>query len=163
MDRHSKRCYKRSTPVGRLRRNAQKIARHAKLVLFRLNSWSNGEADKRTASCRLIVNEIWKRSLVLNSAMGLLEKTGFVPPKRSSSMQFNVGQHVTIAPKYLDKYRQVFASVLKEDSSLLNDLVVETVLSSSEVVIRRGKRTPFLVAKSHLILLKHNNGNAAKK
>ena len=153
----SKRCYKRSTPVGRLRRNARKIARHAELVLSRLNSWGNGNTNKEVISSRLIVNEILSAASRLDCVMGLLENTGFVPPKRSNSLQFNVGQHVTIAPKYMDKYHRVFASVLKEDSSLLKDLVVEAVLSSGEVVIRPGKRTPFPAAKSHLVLLKSAN------
>ena len=61
---------------------------------------------------------------------------------------------MAIGPKYLDKYRQVFASVLKDDRSWLKDLTVVAVLASGEIVIQRGKSTPFPVAKSHLVLLK---------
>lgn len=154
MSNHSKRCYKRSTPVGRLRRNAKKIARHAELVLSRLNSWGNGNTDKRVVLSCLIVNEILGAASRLDKTMGSLEKAGFVPPKRFSSLQFKVGLHVAIGPKYLDKYRQVFASVLKDDRSWLKDLTVVAVLASGEIVIQRGKSTPFPVAKSHLVLLK---------
>ena len=152
-----KRCYKRSTPVGRLRHNAKKITRHAELVLSRLNSWGNGNTDKRVVLSRLIVNEILEAASRLDKVMGLLEKAGFVPLKRSSSLQFKVGMHVAIDPKYLDKYRQVFASVLKNDRSWLKDLTVVAVLASGEIVIQRGKSTPFPMVKSHLVLLKSSH------
>jgi len=150
--RKSKKIYRRSTPVGRLRRNASKIARHASLVSIRLDSWKNGVAsDKRLLEAEKIVSEIVEASSRLDAVMGKLEKSKFVPPKRSNALSFEIGQHVAIGPKYRGKYGLVFATVLNEDPHLLDDLVVQNILPSGEVVVQRKRRTPFLVAKSHLM------------
>ena len=144
------RKYKRSTPVGRLRRNAGKIARHASLVQIRLRSW-NGVSDSRVEAAKVIVDEIMSQASRLDGVMKVLEKAGFVPPRRSSALKYSVGQHVAISPKYQRKYTLVFAKVLRGDRKLLSDLVVSNILPSGEVVVQRGKRSPFVVAKSHLV------------
>ena len=150
--RKSKKIYRRSTPVGRLRRNASKIARHATLVFIRLISWKNGvNSDKRLLEAEEIVSEILEEASRLDVVMGRLEKSKFVPPKRSNALSFEIGQHVAIGPKYRDKYGLVFAKFLGEDPLLLDDLVISNILPTGEVVVQRKQRTPFLVSKSHLV------------
>lgn len=145
------RKYRRSTPVGRLRRNAGKIARHASLVQARLRSW-NGVSDSRVEAAKAIVEEIMSGASRLDGVMKALERANFVPPRRSSALRYSVGQHVAISPKYRGKYALVFAKALRDDRKLLSDLVVSNILPSGEVVVQRGKRSPFVVAKSHLVL-----------
>ena len=147
------RRYKHSTPVGRLRRNASKIAWHTSLVQTRLRSW-NGTSDKRVVAARIIADEIMTIAARLDDTMKALEQTNFTPPRRSSALRYSVGQHVAISPKYKHKYGLVFAQALKIDQQLLNDLVISNILPSGEVVVQKGQRSPFVVAKSHLVLIR---------
>jgi DNA-binding MarR family transcriptional regulator len=142
--------YRRSTPVGRLRRNATKIARHATLVKTRLISWGP-IADKRISLVKELVEEILVKVTTIDRRLGELERNGFVVPKRSSAIFFEQGQMVSIVPKHRRKYRIVFAEILKTDPRMLDGLTVKSTLPSGEVVIQRGQCTPFLVSKSHLL------------
>ena len=161
MSKIGKKSYKRSTPVGRLRRNTGKISRHAILMQVRLNSWGNGVSDKREIMARVIVGEILDEVSRLDGVMESLEESGFAPPRRSSALRYVIGQHVAIGPKHVDKYGLVFEKILREDPAMLDDLIVSNILPSGEVVVQRGQRTPFLVPKSHLVFLR--NKDAAKR
>jgi hypothetical protein len=148
--KHEPRQYRRSTPVGRLRRNAAKVSRHASLVIARIASWGEVDDDRvpqivsRMGGIQVLVSEADK-------IMEKMEKSGFVPPKKSGALVYQIGQHVTIAPKYRSKYRAVFKQALKDDPKFLNDLVVDNLLPTGEVVVRRGRQLPFMTPKSHLL------------
>lgn len=145
--------YRRSTPVGRLRRNAAKIARHASLIQIRLISWGI-VADDRVAE---ILDKVSRILLLFTEADGILEgleKSGFAPPPKSGSASYVVGQHVMIAPKARPKYEAVFAKILPKDPFLLEDLTVSDLLPSGEVVVQRRSWLPFMVPKSHLLPVK---------
>jgi hypothetical protein len=83
--------------------------------------------------------------------MEKLEKSGFVPPKKSGALVYQVGQHVAIAPKARSKYMAVFKQAMKDDPKFLDDLVVDNLLPTGEVVVRRGRQLPFMTPKSHLL------------
>jgi hypothetical protein len=83
--------------------------------------------------------------------MEKLEKSGFVPPKKSGALVYQIGQRVMISPKARPKYREVFKQALRDDPKLLDDLVVDNLLPTGEVVVRRGKQLPFMTPKSHLL------------
>jgi DNA-binding MarR family transcriptional regulator len=150
MGKKSNKKYRRSTPVGRLRRNATKIARHASLVKVRLASWGP-ISDKRIVVVKELVAEILEKAATIDRRLNELERNGFVVPKRSSAIFFEKGQMVSIVPKHRPKYRIVFAKILKTDPHMLDGLTVKSILPSGEVVIQRGQRTPFMVSKSHLL------------
>ena len=144
------RQYRRSTPVGRLRRNAAKVSRHASLVQIRIMSW--GEVvDERVAQILNRMGGIQALVLEADKIMERLEKSGFVPPKKSGALVYQIGQHVAIAPKARPKYREVFKQALKDDPKFLDDLVVDNLLPTGEVVVRKGKQLPFMTPKSHLL------------
>jgi hypothetical protein len=163
MSRKRKRCYRRSTPVGRLRRNVVKVTRHAELALMRMESWRNGKSDQKLEAAKMSVREVIAKTAELDHILGLLEKSNYIPPKRSSVLKYEIGQHVAVGPKHIAKYRLVFAEVLRKDPNMLKDLVVSNILTSGEVVVRRGECTPFLVAKSHLAALKESHGKRDKE
>jgi hypothetical protein len=145
-----KRSYRRSTPVGRLRRNADKVARHASLALARMESWRNGKPDRRLEAAKAAARAVLDEAAGLDRILARLERSNYAPPKRSGALRYMTGQHVAVCPKHAAKYRLAFAEMLRKDPGMLKDLVVANVLPSGEVVVRRGKH-PFLVAKSHLI------------
>ena len=148
------RQYRRSTPIGRLRRNAAKIARHAALIQVRIISW--GEVvDDRVAEVLAKVGQILKLFSFMDTILEGLEESGFAPPVKSGTMSYQAGQHVMIAPKARLKYETVFKTALQRDPCFLEDLVVSDVLPSGEVVIRRGHQLPFMVPKSHLLPAKN--------
>jgi hypothetical protein len=149
-----KRSYRRSTPIGRLRRNADKIARHARLSQDRLKSWQNGVPNRHMQQSWDILEEIIAKVAHLDSLMGALEASGWTPPKKTGTLHFEPGQHVAIAPGSREKYTLVFGRSLKNDPSLMDDLIIEAVLPSGGISVRRGRGTPCLIpAKSHLVLV----------
>jgi hypothetical protein len=83
--------------------------------------------------------------------MEKMERSGFVPPKKSGALVYQIGQHVMISPKARPKYMEVFKQALRDDPSFLDDLVVDNLLPTGEVVVRRGRQLPFMVPKSHLL------------
>ena len=144
------RQYRRSTPVGRLRRNAAKVIRHASLVQVRMASWGKvdddrvSQIDSRMGGIRVLASEA-------DRIMERMERSGFVPPKKSGALVYQIGQHVMISPKARPKYMEVFKQALREDPRLLDDLVVDNLLPTGEVVVRRGWQLPFMLPKSHLL------------
>lgn len=166
-DRRQKklRQYRRSTPVGRLRSNAEKLKRHAALIGNRVRSWGridescavhvegSHNADFHVSKIVEIVDLILSTVGILDGLLLRLEQSGFVPPKPSSALVYTIGQHVAIAPRFMEKYRSIFESVLKSDPGLLDDLIVDGLPPSGEIVVRRGRRTPFMAPKSHLVAI----------
>lgn len=147
---HKLRQYRRSTPVGRLRRNALKVSRHASLIQDRIASWGEVD-DERVLQVRSRMGGILVLASEADKIMEKLEKSGFVPPKKSGALVYQVGQHVAIAPKARSKYRVVFKQAMKDDPKFLDDLVVDNLLPTGEVVVRRGRQLPFMTPKSHLL------------
>ena len=144
------RQYRRSTPVGRLRSNAAKVTRHASLVQIRIMSWGEVD-DERVAQ---VLNRMSGIQVLVSEADKILEKlerSGFVPPKKSGALVYQIGQPVMISPKARMKYKSVFKQALKADPRLLDELVVDQLLPTGEVVVRRGKQLPFMTPKSHLL------------
>ena len=144
------RQYRRSTPVGRLRRNASKAARHASLVQARMASWGEVD-DDRVVKVRSNMGAIMMLASESDRIMERMEKSGFVPPKKSGALVYQIGQHVMISPKARLKYKAVFKQALKDDPKFLDDLVVDNLLPTGEVVVRRGKQLPFMTPTSHLL------------
>ena len=144
------RQYRRSTPVGRLRSNAAKVALHANLVQLRIMSW--GEVnDELVAQVMNRMSGIQVLASEADRIMEKMERSGFVPPKKSGALVYQIGQHVMISPKARPKYMEVFKQALRDDPSFLDDLVVDNLLPTGEVVVRRGRQLPFMLPKSHLL------------
>lgn len=150
-DKKKLRRYRKSTPLGRLRRNVDKAARHAELLKARLLSW--GSDNGRLVTVAEWADDVIDRAYEMNQILMSLEDERFVPPERPRTVVYVPGQRVAVAEKYRDKYEQAFKEVLKSDPKFLDDLVVEDVLCSKEIVVRRGKKTPFMVSKTHLVLV----------
>ena len=144
------RQYRRSTPVGRLRRNVAKVVRHASLVQARLISWG-GMDDDRVSQIDARMGGIRVLAAEADRIMVRMERSGFVPPKKSGALVYQIGQPVMISPKARMKYKSVFKQALKADPRLLDELVVDQLLPTGEVVVRRGKQLPFMTPKSHLL------------
>jgi hypothetical protein len=150
--RDKKNRYRHTTPVTRLRRNVDKIFRHAELCRDRLEVWKRSE-DPVVAQGLVVVGLIEQQAKQLDDLVVRLDETGFIPPHRTPPWQPMVGDLVKVASVYLGKYGQLYEKILKEDPDMLMCLVVVKVLTSGEVLVRRGKRTPFVVRKSHIVLV----------
>jgi hypothetical protein len=151
--REGKTRYRRSTPVIRLRRNVGKISRLADLVAERLEGWSSlrgGAADSDVVEALSSVTVLRGSVSRLDEAVARLESRGFVPPRRSTSYQPKVTDHVKVIARYKKKYVSGLASALSRDPTYLDDLVVSVVSGRGEIWVRRLGDTPFLVRKSHL-------------
>lgn len=143
-----KRRYRRSTAVGRCRKNAAKSMFHLRLVSDRLLSW--GRSHETLESARRYIDEVADDLTKIDGYLASLESCGYVPPKKSYSVCYAKGDLVSICKPYRRKYELAFAAQIAEDPSLLDELIVVDVLPSKELVVRRGKRTPFLVRKTHV-------------
>jgi hypothetical protein len=142
--------YKRSTPVIRLLRNVEKLERNGELVLNRLISWSvdgDGQLDQPTTKITKIMSQLAE----LREVVEKLEDSGYVPPKRSSAISYDEGDPVSVSPKHRGKYEEAFEKVISEDPNFLDELVVVRIMESGEITVTKGKRTPFIVRKSHLM------------
>ena len=135
--------------MGRLRRNAAKVVRHASLVQARMASWGDVK-DERILQIDARMGGIKVLAAETDKIMESMERSRFVPPKKSSSMVYLVGQRVMISSKSRSKYRKVFKRALRDDPRFLHDLVVDNLLPTGEVVVRRGRHLPFMVPKGHL-------------
>ena len=61
---------------------------------------------------------------------------------------------MAIAPASRERYALVFGKALQKDPSLMDDLIIEAILPSGGISVRRGRGTPCLIpAKSHLVPL----------
>ena len=141
--------YKRSTPVVRLQRNVEKILRHGELVAGRLETWRSSE-NAGVLGAIVLVGALREQALKIHAIIEALDEGGFVPPRKQAAWQPGVGEHVAVLPKHRDKYAEALEEVIREDPQLLDDLLVTKITKAGEVVVRRGKRTPFWVRKSHL-------------
>jgi hypothetical protein len=142
--------YKRSTPVIRLQRNVLKLERYAELILNRLSSWiveGNAALVPPLENTANIMQDI----VDLKASVARLEAQNYVPPKRSFAMILTEGQRVSIAPKHREKYTIAFEKLLSFDPNYLDELVVEKILPTREILVRNGKHTPFIARKSHLV------------
>jgi hypothetical protein len=142
--------YRRSTPVTRVRRNVEKVARHARLVAERLEVWK-ASGDGQVLLAIGICQAVEHKTRLLDECVARLELEAFVPPRKSAAVCLAEGQHVRVVDKHRPKYEEAFAAELRDDPEFLNDLVVANPsLPSGEVSVRRGKRTSFIVRKTHL-------------
>jgi hypothetical protein len=145
----SRRSYRKSTPVGRLRRNAEKMSLHATLLMFRVSSW--GVKDARLEEVSTAASLVVEASSKVCGILDELERSGFVPPEKRRAVAWEAGQKVALGDKFRAKYELAFRNELKDDGVYLDTLVVDNVLDSGEVVVRReGGGHSFIVPKTHL-------------
>jgi hypothetical protein len=145
----TKRPYRKSTPIGRLRRNADKVAQQASLLRSRVSSW--GSSDDRVVAVERLAGVVVAKAGELDGILGDIEASGVAPPEKSRTVTWVAGQRVAVGRKFRAKYEVAYQGVMRLDPNFLDDLVVENVLPSGEVVVRRGGRTPFMVPKTHLV------------
>jgi len=149
--RTKKRHYERSTPVTRLRRNVEKILRHAALSAERLGVWA--ETDQENFQIRRaldLLGEVTELARKVDELVVDLEELNYVPVRKSAVWQPADGELVRVVGPYRPKFEAIYAEVLKTDPAMLDELVVQSTLPSGDIVVRRGKRTPFSVRKSHI-------------
>lgn len=145
----TKGSYRKSTPVIRLRRNVDKISRHAQLCKDRLGVWRSAgdpDVDGAVRAVEGVMTEVGR----LAEHVEKLVASGFIPPRRVPAWKPAKGEHVRVVDGHRQKYEEAYASFIKQDPTMLDDLLVVEHLSSGEVSVQRGRRTPFLVRKSHL-------------
>lgn len=158
MTKPKKPIYRRSTPVIRLRRNVEKLAKHAVLCRDRLVSWKAAKhpivdnALTVVASMESIIGQ-------LDGQVGELEKIGFVPPRKVAVWVPEEGDVARVADHYLPQFAEIYASVLQEDPDMPNELVVLKCTAKGGVVVQRRKRMPFAIRKSHLVLVAKAKGS----
>jgi hypothetical protein len=161
-----KRPYRKSTPIGRLRRNVDKVLQHSSLLKSRVTSWgvredrvaSWGVCEERVAAVEKLAALIFARATELDGLLVVLECSGFVPPEKQRTVKWEVGQRVAVGRKFRAKYEAAFRDVMRGDEGFLDSLVVETILPSGEISVRRRGRSPFLVPKTHLVEAEGESG-----
>lgn len=144
-----KRSYRKSSPIGRLRRNAYQVRRQASLLQARVAAW--GSSDDVVASVEAAAAKIVELVGVADGRLAALERSGFAPPEKPRVLTWEEGQRVAVARKFRGKYELAFCDILERDPDFLDALVVESVLPSGEISVRRKGRSPFLVPKTHLV------------
>jgi hypothetical protein len=152
----SKRPYRKSTPIGRLRRNADKVSQHASLLRSRVSSWAS--ADDRVAAVEKLAATVVSKATEVDVLLADLEESGFVPPEKARVVTWEAGQRVSVGRKFRVKYEAAFPDDLARDPRYLDDLVVERILDSGEIAVRRKGRSPFLVPKTHLVEAEEDSG-----
>lgn len=154
--RSTKRPYRKSTPIGRLRRNADKVCQHSTLLRSRVASW--GSADERVSSIERLASSLVAKSREVDDLLALLEDSGFVPPEKQRVVTWSLGQKVAVGAKFRGKYEVAFREDLQRDAGFLDLLAVEEILPSGEIVVRRRGKSPFLVPKTHLVEASEESG-----
>jgi hypothetical protein len=152
-----KRSYRKSTPIGRLQRNVDKVSQHAALLKSRVSSWGPSP-DGRVSEIERLAGIVLSKADALYSLLVDLEASGFVAPEKPRAVTWEEGQRVAVGQKFREKYEAAFQEDLKNDGAYLDELVVESVLPSGEVVVRRKRRSPFLVPKTHLVEAEEESG-----
>ena len=150
--KNSKHGYRRSTPVIRLRRNVEKLAKHAELCRERLAAWKASKhpvVDKALEAVTLLEGVVCQ----VDSLVGELERTGFVPPRKVVVWQPAPGDVVRVADHYLSQFLEIYADVVRDDPDMPNELVVQKCTTKGGVVVQRRKKMPLAVRKSHLVLV----------
>lgn len=153
------RRYRRSTPLGRLGRNVEKIARHASLLKARLLSWGV-VGESKLSLLVFVADEVSAKAAGMSGVLAELEAEGFAPPARPRGVEYLPGQRVQVASKFRGEYEEAFKVGIAADPGYLDELTVESVLASGRVAVRRGKKSPFVVAKTHLLLLREVDGES---
>jgi hypothetical protein len=152
-DRGRRSKYRHSTPVTRLRRNVLKVLYHDGLALSRLRGWQTG-SDDDVGRLLDLAEQVAELGAEMDVQLAKLEESGFVPPRRSQARVFELGQHVRVEEAARPRYRLLYERQLRDDPEMLDDLVVDKVLPSGEVAVRRGRRAPIAARKSHLVPIK---------
>lgn len=137
--------YERSTPIGRVLKNLDKVKKCNDNALARLSVWAKRAPDdprlKMVLEYALKVDNAARHAM---DVVGVMLSDDWTPPKQSSAIVFEVGEEVKVA----DKYRPKYAEVYKKE--VLDELVVSKIADSGEVVVKNGA-TQFLTPKSHLV------------
>jgi hypothetical protein len=141
--------YRRSTPVIRLGRNFERGLYYLGLGLGKLRGWQSS-ADPIVERCLALSSEAVEKCQALGELVCKLESQGFVPPRKSLSYQPEVGHVVKVFGPARERLSQIYEGQISQDPHFLDELRVVKVLSTGEVVVRRGKRVPFSVRKSYL-------------
>lgn len=147
--KRSKRSYRKSTPVGRLRRNVEKVLQHASLLNERVAPWSGASEEARVVE--VLSSEVVGKAREMDNSLAHLEEGGFVPPAKQRSVAWEVGQSVSVARKFRPKYEAAFRDDLARDAGFLDVLEVVDNLPSGEVVVRRRGGSTFMAPKTHLV------------
>ena len=148
--------YRRSTPVGRLRRNVQKAARHARLAWERIASWRTD--DPRLKAVGEGAKSVTTISDEMDHALQVLEQEGWEPPVKGPIAPA-AGDRVAVIAKHRAKYAEALNDLLSSDPRALDELVVDRVLTSGELSLRRGKRLVLpAVPRSHVELVAEDEG-----
>ena len=145
--------------MGRLCRNVEKIARHASLLKARLLSWGV-DGESKLSLLVFTADEVSSKAEDMTEILSKLEAEDFAPPARPRGVEYLPGQRVQVAPKFRGEYEEAFKVVIVSDPEFLDDLTVESVLESGKVVVRRGKKSPFVVVKTHLLPLREAAGES---
>jgi len=154
--KRSKRPYRKSSPIGRLRRNVDKVAQHAALLRSRVSSWAS--SDERVVAVERLAGAVASKAAEADGLLADLEESGFVPPEKARVVTWQVGQRVAVGRKFRAEYEAAFQADLGRDPGYLDDLVVESVLPSGKTAVRRKGRGPFLVPKTHLVEFEGESG-----
>ena len=126
-------------------KNLNKIQKVGQLTLDRLRSWGGNNNEELAMAIRWLEQSL-DANIEATSRMEILARTQWSPPKKSASITFEEDDEVQISPKYREKYLEVYAP------DIIDNLVVSRVLPSGEIAVRHGRATPFIVAKSHIVI-----------
>lgn len=143
-----KRGYTRRGPVGVVLQNAAAVARHSQLAARRLDSWL-ASGNQVVVEARETVLRILHDTHVLSELVESLAGSGFSPPEKTEP-PLAPGDGVRVVEEHRSRYEQAYAHVVAGVPGALDELVVEKILESGEVLVRCGRRVPFPARKSHL-------------
>jgi hypothetical protein len=154
---NGKRQYRRSTPIGRVKKHVAKAMQLTTLSISRMQGWQKVRSDNHLEVALELAH---KAALALSDTFDRLEvlvKRNWTPPSKPTTVNFDEGDEVTIAGKYSDRYLQIYPV------SVLKALVVTKVLPGGGIAVKHGDRSPFIVAKSHLEKRRSEGHKAASK
>jgi hypothetical protein len=136
--------------------NVAQVVRHAHLAASRLDGWV-ASGDTVVAEAREVALRVHDDAVRLEELLGKLD--GFEPPAKTEP-PLAPGERVYVRPEHRRRYEVRYAQALEGDPEMLDDLVFEALLETGEVLVRRGRKTPFPARKSHLARRKEAGGGA---
>jgi len=130
--------YRRSTPVGRLRKNVEKILKHAEILRTRLTSWgASGDASVLGALSE-VTSKLLPCARLVDAHLERLVEVEFAPPASSSVYVPLIGDQVSVRPQYAAKYADLYEAYSKADPQFLVGAVVTKVVSNGiDVVVQK--------------------------
>lgn len=146
-----------TTPITRLRRSTDQLRRVSRVLERKFWAWRDSK-DPQVVLGTEAVADLCRVAARVATVTAALEAAGFVPPEPVQYRTPDEGDHVRVAPKYKAAYAEKCAEQLRVCPTLLDDLAVVRVFTTSRTVLVSHSPYPtFEARRSHLVPIRRSN------